>query len=92
VDTDDLSKEAYAIITDAHHTSGLLGAELAVSGSRAKSEPEFLACMAAHLREAAGSAEDSWEDYDGMSSASAFRRYCRSLSRRVRELRAKTGT
>ncbi len=89
MDTDDLSDETYAIIADAHHTSGLLGTELAVSGSKASSESEFLKCMAARLKVTAESADDSWEDYDGMSSASALRRYCRSLSRRVRELRAK---
>ncbi len=92
MDTDDLSDEAYAIIADAHRTCGLLGAELAVAGSKARSEPEFLDCMAASLRKAAASAEDLWEAYDGMSSASAFRRYCRSLSRRVRDLRSRTET
>jgi hypothetical protein len=91
MDTDDLSDEAYAIISDAHRTCGLLGAELAVAGSNARSELEFLACTAAHLRKAAGSAEDSWEVY-GLSSASAFRRYCRSLSQRVREMHAREST
>jgi len=86
MDTDDLSDEAYAIIAEAHGTCGLLGAELAVSGLRARSQAEFLDAMAAHLSETAAAAEDVWEAYDGMSSASALRRYCRSLRRRVRAL------
>ncbi len=87
MDTDDLSDEAYAIIEDAHGVSALFGSELAVSGSRATSEAEFLRCISSALRAAAGSAEDSWEDYEVFRSASHFRTFCRSLNRRVRELR-----
>jgi hypothetical protein len=86
VDTDDLTEETYAIIAEAHSLSELLGAELAVSGKNAKSEPEFLRCMSAFLREASGGAESYWEDYEVFTSASHFRSYCRTLNRRVRVL------
>ena len=86
VDTDDLSEETYAIIADAHRVSGLLGAQLAVSGSSAGSEEEFLRCMSSLLRKASAGAENSWEDYEVFSSASGFRTFCRSLRRRVRDL------
>jgi hypothetical protein len=90
MDTDDLSDEAYAIIADAHATSGLLGATLAVSGAKVRSESEFLRRMAATLREAAGGAEDYWEDHAVFTSASQFRQFCRALNRRVRQLRGRS--
>ena len=90
MDTDDLSDEAYAIIAEAHAASGLLGATLAESGAKARSEEEFLRRMAATLREAEGGAEEYWEDHEVFTSASHFRRFCRTLNRRVRQLRGRS--
>lgn len=86
MDTDDLTEETYAIIADARSFSELFGAELAVSGKKAKSEPEFLRCMSAFLGEASDGAESYWEDYEDFTSASHFRAYCQALNRRVRML------
>ena len=84
MDSDDLSDEAYAIIADACATSGLLGSILAASGSKARSESEFLHCMATALRGAAGGAEDCWEDHDVFTSTSPRPESCSSASTSLR--------
>lgn len=83
MDTDDLTDEAHAIIAEAHQVSGILGAELALSGAAAHTEAEFLERMSTHLQQVASRARDCWEDYDGIASSSALRTLCRSLSRRI---------
>ncbi len=62
MDTDDLTDDAYAIITDARRLNGLLGAELAVAGKNAGSEAEFLHCMLTILSEVRNNIEDYIED------------------------------
>jgi hypothetical protein len=84
MDTDDLTDETYAIIADAHGISGLLSAELAISGAKVSTEREFLEAMSQHLAGVAQDA-DSWEKYDRLPSQAALRRLCRELRRRVTE-------
>jgi len=87
MDTDDLTDDAYAIIANARRVNGLLGAELAVSGTRAKSEREFLRSMLKTL----AAAHEDLEEYlgdeeDNPMSAAEFAKAIQHLETTIRLL------
>jgi hypothetical protein len=59
MDTDYLTEDAFQTIRVAREASPLFGAQLAVSGIKAKTEDEFLHCMLGLVKEFAENPEDT---------------------------------
>jgi hypothetical protein len=59
MDTDDLTQEAYRAILVAREASPILGAQLAVAGTRARTEDEFLRNMLWIVEQSARDPEDT---------------------------------
>lgn len=89
MDTDYLTEDAYETIRLAREASSLLGAQLAISGSKAKSEDEFLRSMLRLVEEFAEDPEKTSDNIDEELSAKQVVVLCTRLRSHILQTLAK---
>lgn len=83
MDTDDLTEDAYEAIRIARQGSPLIGAQLAVCGSRVQTEDDFLRAMVAHLHDILEDPREEADWLDGELSERELASLCLKVKRHI---------